>query len=140
MSLKKRKLYRYQFKQFAFCHMALLVVVFQSTFLAENVFNGLLWYVGSAAAARAGRPCAAFRATGGSGSCWATPLDLPDAIAACVFQVYAAMRDGCVQRLLCVHLWLLLRQNRKCTHVAPSHRARLTAVTFASTAYPSHSR
>ena len=44
MSLKKRKLYRYQFKQFAFCHMALIVVVFQSTFLAENVFNGLLWF------------------------------------------------------------------------------------------------
>lgn len=43
-SLKKRKLYRYQFKQFAYCHMALLVVVVQSTYLAANVFNGLIWY------------------------------------------------------------------------------------------------
>lgn len=44
ISLKKRKLYRYQFQQYAYCHMAALVVVGQSTFMAANVFEGLIWF------------------------------------------------------------------------------------------------
>lgn len=42
-SLRKKNM-RYQFSQFAYCHIALIVVVVQSTFLAANVFNGLLWF------------------------------------------------------------------------------------------------
>eukprot|EP01138_Halocafeteria_seosinensis_P006943 gb/GECG01007101.1/.p1 GENE.gb/GECG01007101.1/~~gb/GECG01007101.1/.p1 ORF type:complete len:363 (+),score=30.17 gb/GECG01007101.1/:1-1089(+) len=45
VSLRKKKLYRYQFSQFAYCHMALFMVVWQSTFLAVNVFQGMIWMV-----------------------------------------------------------------------------------------------
>lgn len=45
VSLRKKKLYRYQFSQFAYCHMALFMVVWQSTFLAANVFQGMIWMV-----------------------------------------------------------------------------------------------
>jgi hypothetical protein len=44
LSLGSRSLYMYQFSQFGYCHMALLVVVGQSTFLAANVFAGFIWY------------------------------------------------------------------------------------------------
>ena len=44
LSLGSRKLYLYQFSQFGFCHMALLVIVGQSTLLAANVFSGFMWY------------------------------------------------------------------------------------------------
>lgn len=95
MSLRKRKLYKYQFKQFAFCHMALLVVVFQSTFLAHNVFNGLLWYVAS----RAGAPFVSLNNT------WLN------------CQVHVAEWNGGLQRLLCVHFWLFLGQNGRAPQV-----------------------
>jgi len=39
-SLQRRRQFVYQFTQFSFCHMALLAVVLQSTYLAANVFNG----------------------------------------------------------------------------------------------------
>ncbi|KAA0155455.1 hypothetical protein FNF29_01829 [Cafeteria roenbergensis] len=45
LSLVRRKYYAYQFSQFAYCHMALLVVVVQSTLLASNVYHGLIWFV-----------------------------------------------------------------------------------------------
>lgn len=45
LSLGSRKLYLYQFSQFGYCHMALLVVVGQSTLLAANVFSGFMWFV-----------------------------------------------------------------------------------------------
>lgn len=45
ISLRRRKNFRYQFSQFAYCHVALLVIVAQSTFLAANVFRGLIWFV-----------------------------------------------------------------------------------------------
>ncbi len=45
LSLGSRKLYGYQFSQFGYCHMALLVVVGQSTLLAANVFSGFIWCV-----------------------------------------------------------------------------------------------
>lgn len=45
VSLRKKKLYRYQFSQFAYCHVALFMVVWQSTFLVANVFQGLIWMV-----------------------------------------------------------------------------------------------
>ena len=44
MSLKIRKLYKYQFRQFAYCHVALLVVVLQSTAMARLPFEGMLWF------------------------------------------------------------------------------------------------
>jgi CDP-diglyceride synthetase len=43
-SLRQRRNFRYQFGQFAYCHVALLAVVFQSTFLSALVFNGLIWF------------------------------------------------------------------------------------------------
>jgi CDP-diglyceride synthetase len=44
ISLRQRRNFKYQFSQFAYCHMALLLVVVQSTYLAANIFNGLLWF------------------------------------------------------------------------------------------------
>ena len=44
ISLRQRRNFRYQFSQLAYCHMALLLVVVQSTYLAANVFHGLLWF------------------------------------------------------------------------------------------------
>lgn len=44
-SLGRRKFYRYQFSQLAYCHMALLAVVVQSTYLAANLFEGLIWFM-----------------------------------------------------------------------------------------------
>jgi len=42
--LRRRRQFVYQFTQFSFCHMALLAVVLQSTYLASNVFNGIIWF------------------------------------------------------------------------------------------------
>jgi phosphatidate cytidylyltransferase len=44
ISLRQRRNFRYQFSQLAYCHMALLIVVFTSTWLAANVFRGLIWF------------------------------------------------------------------------------------------------
>ena len=44
-SLRRRRNLRYQFAQFAYCHIALAVVVGQSTFLVANAYQGLLWFV-----------------------------------------------------------------------------------------------
>ena len=44
LSLRRRRHFRYQFAQFAYCHCALLVVVVQSTFLVANAYRGLLWF------------------------------------------------------------------------------------------------
>ncbi|KDO19720.1 hypothetical protein SPRG_14247 [Saprolegnia parasitica CBS 223.65] len=44
-SLRKRKHYKYQFSQFAFCHVALLMIVAQSTFMISNMFEGLIWFL-----------------------------------------------------------------------------------------------
>jgi phosphatidate cytidylyltransferase len=45
ISLRQRKHLRYQFAQFAYCHMALIVVVVQSTFLVANIYaGGLIWF------------------------------------------------------------------------------------------------
>ena len=44
ISLKKRH-YKYQFKRFALCHVVLLLVVTQSTFIVVNMFEGLLWFL-----------------------------------------------------------------------------------------------
>jgi len=43
VSLRRRRNFRYQFSQLAYCHVALLVVVGQSTLLVANAFSGLLW-------------------------------------------------------------------------------------------------
>eukprot|EP00516_Mucochytrium_quahogii_P010956 CAMPEP_0203784976 /NCGR_PEP_ID=MMETSP0100_2-20121128/769_1 /ASSEMBLY_ACC=CAM_ASM_000210 /TAXON_ID=96639 /ORGANISM=" , Strain NY0313808BC1" /LENGTH=426 /DNA_ID=CAMNT_0050687025 /DNA_START=15 /DNA_END=1295 /DNA_ORIENTATION=+ len=43
-SLRKRQ-YKYQFKQFAYCHVTLMVVVMQSSFLVSNMFNGMIWFL-----------------------------------------------------------------------------------------------
>lgn len=42
LSLRKGS-YRYQFSQFAWTHMIMLVVVVPSSFLVSNVFDGLIW-------------------------------------------------------------------------------------------------
>jgi phosphatidate cytidylyltransferase len=44
VSLRQRRNFRYQFGQFAYCHVALLLVVFQSTYLAANVYNGVIFF------------------------------------------------------------------------------------------------
>mmetsp|Transcript_4498 Transcript_4498/g.7921 ORF Transcript_4498/g.7921 Transcript_4498/m.7921 type:complete len:430 (-) Transcript_4498:244-1533(-) len=41
----KKDYYKYQFKQFAYCHVTLLVIVVQSSFLVANMFNGLIWFL-----------------------------------------------------------------------------------------------
>jgi phosphatidate cytidylyltransferase len=45
LSLNRQKYMPYQFSQFAYCHVALVVVVVQSTLLAANLFDGLIWFV-----------------------------------------------------------------------------------------------
>lgn len=45
LSLRKHRQFRYQFAQFAYCHMALIVVVGQSTLIIANVYaGGLIWF------------------------------------------------------------------------------------------------
>lgn len=41
----KKGHYRFQFSQFAWTHMTLLLVVCQSHFIINNIFEGLIWYV-----------------------------------------------------------------------------------------------
>lgn len=45
LSLRRQRHFKYQFKQFAYCHVALLVAVVQSTFLVSNTFQGLIWFL-----------------------------------------------------------------------------------------------
>lgn len=45
LSLRRKKLYAYQFSQFGFAHVAILIVVGQSSLLARNVFSGFVWFV-----------------------------------------------------------------------------------------------
>lgn len=35
--------YKYQFEMFAWVHLTLLLIVFQSTFIVSNMFQGLIW-------------------------------------------------------------------------------------------------
>lgn len=39
----KKGHYRFQFSQFAWTHMTLLLVVCQSHFIINNIFEGLIW-------------------------------------------------------------------------------------------------
>lgn len=41
----KKGLYRAQFSQFGWTHMTLLLVVFQSHFIINNIFEGLFWFL-----------------------------------------------------------------------------------------------
>jgi len=41
----KKDHYKYQFKQFAYCHVTLLVIVVQSSFLVSNMFEGMIWFL-----------------------------------------------------------------------------------------------
>ena len=43
VSLQRRRAFRIQFAQLAYCHVALLAVVGQSTLLAANAYAGLYW-------------------------------------------------------------------------------------------------
>ena len=45
LNLRRRRHYRYQFKQFAFCHVALFIVVFQGSCAVANMFEGLIWFL-----------------------------------------------------------------------------------------------
>jgi phosphatidate cytidylyltransferase len=44
LTLKKGH-YRFQFGLFGFTHMALLLVVCQSHFIINNIFEGLIWFI-----------------------------------------------------------------------------------------------
>ncbi|KAJ3165803.1 hypothetical protein HK101_012080 [Irineochytrium annulatum] len=44
MNLQKGH-YRFQFTQFAWTHMTLLLVVVQSQFFVKNIFEGLIWFI-----------------------------------------------------------------------------------------------
>ncbi|KAK0602236.1 hypothetical protein LWI29_031637 [Acer saccharum] len=44
LSLKKRS-YKYQFSQYAWTHMILIVVFAQSSFLVANIFQGIFWFL-----------------------------------------------------------------------------------------------
>mmetsp|Transcript_22260 Transcript_22260/g.26749 ORF Transcript_22260/g.26749 Transcript_22260/m.26749 type:complete len:448 (-) Transcript_22260:749-2092(-) len=41
----KKGMYLYQFGQYAWTHMILLLIVTQSSFLVKNIFEGLIWFV-----------------------------------------------------------------------------------------------
>jgi len=40
----KKGHYKFQFTQFAWTHMALLLITAQSHFLANNIFEGMIWF------------------------------------------------------------------------------------------------
>ena len=42
ISLKKGH-YKYQFGMFAWCHLTILLVIFQSSFLVVNLLDGMIW-------------------------------------------------------------------------------------------------
>ena len=44
LSLKKGH-YKFQFGQFAWTHMALMLIVAQSHFVINNIFEGLIWFL-----------------------------------------------------------------------------------------------
>lgn len=44
LSLRKG-LYKYQFGMFAWCHVCIMVVVFQVSFLIVNLFSGMIWFM-----------------------------------------------------------------------------------------------
>ena len=39
----KKKMYKYQFGQYAWTHMILIVVFTQSSFTVANIFEGIFW-------------------------------------------------------------------------------------------------
>ncbi|KAJ8431674.1 hypothetical protein Cgig2_007496 [Carnegiea gigantea] len=41
----KKKMYKYQFSQYAWTHMILIVVFIQSSFTAANIFEGIFWFL-----------------------------------------------------------------------------------------------
>ncbi|KAL1536102.1 phosphatidate cytidylyltransferase [Salvia divinorum] len=41
----KKKMYKYQFSQFAWTHMILIVVFTQSSFTVANIFEGIFWFL-----------------------------------------------------------------------------------------------
>ncbi|PKA64780.1 Phosphatidate cytidylyltransferase [Apostasia shenzhenica] len=41
----KKKMYKYQFSQYAWTHMILLTVFAQSSFTVANIFEGILWFL-----------------------------------------------------------------------------------------------
>lgn len=40
-----KKHYKYQFKQFALCHVVLVLIVVQSSVLVENMYLGMIWFL-----------------------------------------------------------------------------------------------
>ncbi|XP_038973254.1 phosphatidate cytidylyltransferase 1-like isoform X1 [Phoenix dactylifera] len=41
----KKKMYKYQFSQYAWTHMILLIVFVQSSFTVANIFEGIFWFL-----------------------------------------------------------------------------------------------
>lgn len=41
----KRRLYLYQFGQYAWTHMILMIIFVPSSFFVSNIFEGLIWFL-----------------------------------------------------------------------------------------------
>ena len=41
----KRGMYLYQFTQYAWTHMVIMVVVIPTSFFIPSIFNGIIWYL-----------------------------------------------------------------------------------------------
>jgi phosphatidate cytidylyltransferase len=41
----RRGMYLYQFTQYAWTHMTILVVIMPTTFFVSNIFQGIIWYI-----------------------------------------------------------------------------------------------
>ena len=50
----KQGLYKVQFKQFAWTHITLMIIVTQSTFVVQNLLRGIIWSVAACRAFRCG--------------------------------------------------------------------------------------
>ncbi|XP_062094941.1 phosphatidate cytidylyltransferase 1-like [Humulus lupulus] len=43
--LKKKRMYKYQFGQYAWTHMIMIIVFTQSSFTVANIFEGIIWFL-----------------------------------------------------------------------------------------------
>ncbi|KAF4363291.1 hypothetical protein CsatB_027198 [Cannabis sativa] len=45
ITLKKKRMYKYQFGQYAWTHMIMIIVFTQSSFTVANIFEGIIWFL-----------------------------------------------------------------------------------------------
>ena len=55
----QKGLYKYQFKQFAWTHLAIVVIIFQSSLFLDNLMTGIYWVIFPASLV-VGNDCAAY--------------------------------------------------------------------------------